>query len=231
MKNKTKLSGKNNQIIGIKYLLCLLLALGTTATNAQKNYKKVFDENKKYQRVQLADSAYRYNFVVLSTASKMKPDIEKSYTWYIDNSINTTQGNYSNKLLHGLFVKYFIGSNQLAAKGEYKYGLQVGNWYEWRENGNLISVVEYKAGQKQGDAIFYDTLGNITEKCYFKDDKKAGKSITYVDGVEQAPVKYKDGEVKEKKQKKQKKDDEVKEKKKPFFKKILFWKKEKKSEN
>ncbi|MDR1678828.1 MAG: hypothetical protein LBR81_03530 [Prevotellaceae bacterium] len=243
MKNSTKLFEKNKHIV----FLCLLLAVGTATANTQ-NYRKNFEERKKYHHFQLADSLYKYNIVVLAVApAKIKPNKDKFYTWYINNTVNTTQGNYSGKLLHGVYNQYFIDSKQLAVKGNYEHGLRVGNWYEWHENGNLSSVVAYKSGKKQGQAFFYDISGNIVEKCRFKNDQKHGKSIAYIDGRKQAPIKYKNGEAvpkkekkiseaKEEKPKKEKKfklikkekktnDNTAKEKKEPFYRKIFKGKK------
>jgi antitoxin component YwqK of YwqJK toxin-antitoxin module len=181
-----------------KYALFLFLLLsGTTAMNA-KNYKKEFDELKQYQKLQLADSLYDYRFTVVAV-SKEKPQSEKTYTWYMKNAVLVTQGNYSGKLLHGTYTKYYCKTNQLAEKGDYKYGLKEGVWQEWNSNGTLSSNVTYKKGVKKGEAVFYDSSGNIVEKCIFKNDKKHGKSYTYVNGIEQKPVTYKKGVIKEKK--------------------------------
>ncbi len=182
----------------IKYFLFLLLLLSNISVINAKNYKKEFDELKQYHKLQLADSLYDYRFTVLAV-SEEKPELEKTYTWYMKNSILVTQGNYSGKLLHGTYTKYYCKTNQLAEKGDYKYGLKEGIWSEWNSNGTFLSNVTYKKGLKKGKAIFYDSSGNIIEKCSFKDDKKHGKSYSYVNGVEQKTVKYKNGIVKEKK--------------------------------
>jgi hypothetical protein len=168
------------------------------AITGAKDYKDIFDEHKQYHRLQLADSTYDYRFTVLAVSQK-KPSLKKSYTWYMKNSIQVTQGNYDGKLLHGSYSRFYCKTNLLAAKGVYKYGLKEGVWYEWNGNGTLSSNVKYKKGFKKGKAMFYDSSGNMIEKCRFKNDKKHGKSYSYIDGVEQKPVKYKKGEVKEQK--------------------------------
>jgi hypothetical protein len=175
-----------------------LLPFVSPAITAAKDYKKTFDEQIRYHRLQLADSLYDYRFIVLAVSDE-KPLLEKTYTWYMKNSIQVTQGNYSGKLLHGTYSKYYSKTNQLAEKGVYQYGLKEGIWYEWNRNGKLSSNTTYKKGVKKGEAIFYDSSGNIIEKCSFKNDKKHGKSYSYVNGVKQKPVKYKNGAIKEKK--------------------------------
>ncbi len=119
------------------YALLLLLLLSNTAIISAKNYKKEFDELKQYHKLQLADSLYDYRFTVIAV-SREKPDLEKTYTWYMKNSIQVTQGNYSGKLLHGTYTKYYWKTNQLAEKGDYKYGLKEGAWQEWNNNGKYI---------------------------------------------------------------------------------------------
>jgi hypothetical protein len=155
----------------IKYFLCLLLFTllhFSLTADTQKKYIKTFDEIKKYHHFQLTDSAYKYNIVVLATKpEKLKTNHDKFYTWYINNTINTTQGNFSGKLFHGIFVKYFINSNQLAEKGSYEYGLRNGTWYRWQENGNLISAINYKKGTMHGKAYFYAD-GELSEVTKYK---------------------------------------------------------------
>ena len=182
----------------IKYCILLLLPLLNPAITAAKDYKDIFDEHKQYHRLQLADSVYDYRFTVLAVSGK-KPLLTKTYTWYMKNSIQVTQGNYDGKLLHGSYSQYYCKTNQLAAKGVYQHGLKEGVWYEWNADGKLSSDIKYKKGFKRGKANFYDSSGRIVEKCRFKNDMKHGKSYSYVDGVKQKPVKYKKGEIKEQK--------------------------------
>jgi len=197
-----------------KYFLFVLLLSNSALINAQ-NYKKEFDDFKQYHKLQHADSLYDYRFTVIAVPGT-KPELKKTYTWYINNTIQITQGNYSGKLLHGTYTKYYCKTNQLAEKGVYKYGLKEGIWQEWNSNGMLRSNILYKKGFKEGVALFYDSLGNVVEKCNFKNDKKHGKCYSYVNGEEQKPVQYKNGVIKEEKARKEK---ETKEKK-PFFAKL-----------
>ncbi|MDR1729761.1 MAG: hypothetical protein LBR52_03770 [Prevotellaceae bacterium] len=182
----------------VKYCLFLFLLLSDTAIINAKNHKKEFDELKQYHKLQLADSLYDYRFTVIAVPDE-KPELEKTYTWYMKNSILVTQGNYSGKLLHGAYTKYYCKTSQLAEKGDYGYGLKEGVWSEWNSNGTFSSNITYRKGVKKGKAMFYDSSGNIVEKCRFKNDKRNGKSYTYIDGVEQKPVKYKNGIIKQKK--------------------------------
>ena len=184
-------------ILRIKYSFLLLLFLGTTIS-AQNT--KIVKKQKKHQQIQTVDSAYNYDFTVLAI-SVNKPCLKNTYTWYMNNAIHTTQGNYSGKLLDGICSKYYNKTNQLAAKGNYKNGQKTANWYEWNNNGTLLSNVKYKNGMKQGNATFYDSSGNIIEQCCFEKDKKHGKSISFVKGVKQSPVLYKHGEIHIKKEK------------------------------
>ncbi len=197
----------------LKYsFLMLLLLTITTKTEAQKDYKKIFDEQKNYHRLQLTDADYDYKFTVLAVCD-IKPSVKCEYTWYLNNAINTTQGNFGGKLLHGTYSKYLYKTHQLVTKGSYEKGVKTGIWHEWNPDGTFSSVVEYKNGYKHGNASFYDTSGNLIEECSFKEGKKDGKSTTYVDGKKQESVSYKNGIERKKDVKKEEKLEEQETKK------------------
>jgi len=120
------------------------------------------------------------NRVRVSTAdgfvyAELKPaDVEiftndgRMYTWYDKGRINSSQGSYSGKLLHGPYLAYYEANKQLKEQGNYRYGLKTGKWLVWRSNGFLKESQQWYKGTKNGKTLLFDSLGNVQQKLRFK---------------------------------------------------------------
>ncbi|KQR70907.1 toxin-antitoxin system YwqK family antitoxin [Pedobacter sp. Leaf176] len=114
--------------------------------------------------------------------------LDRKYYWYSNNHINTTQGGFSGKLLHGLYSDFYEGKG-LKEQGIFKQGLKQGNWKAWTDKGTLISSMEYLSGQLNGKYYKYDLDGKIAEQGNYKEGKLNGKLITYL-GADSTTVQY-----------------------------------------
>lgn len=116
-----------------------------------------------------------------STSDKIFTADEKSYAWYDKGLINITQGDYSGRLLHGQYVAYYAVSKQLKEKGGYTYGLKRGKWLVWQSNGQLLESQHWYSGLKNGKTIVYDSLGKEKQKVKYRNgvlvEKKERKSV------------------------------------------------------
>lgn len=103
------------------------------------------------------------------------------YSWYDKGRINSSQGSYSGKLLHGQYLAYYEANKQLKEQGNYQYGLKTGKWLVWRSNGFLKESQHWYKGQKSGKTLVFDSLGHLQQKIRFKDgqvpEKKQGPGL------------------------------------------------------
>ena len=132
---------------------------------------------------------------------KIKVADTRSYSWFINNQIQTTQGGYDSKLLHGNYVAKYLNKS-LKEKGIYKYGLKKGVWKQWYENGNLKSITHWKAGQLNGKFIQYTASNELSKTGKYKAGKLSGTIIEYTDGQVAAIDKFVNGVKQIKKEKK-----------------------------
>jgi len=87
------------------------------------------------------------------------------YAWYQANTIHSTQGGYSGKLLNGQYTEYYQNRN-LKEQGTYKNGLKTGNWRDWKEDGTLLYQHTWKDGTMLPDSTvsFWKRLPFIHKK-------------------------------------------------------------------
>lgn len=104
---------------------------------------------------------------------KIKPNSDKTYTWYESNQLHKTMGGYSGKLLNGQFTAYFSNRN-LSEQGLYVKGLKQGVWRHWYTNGNLKSESQWMANIEEGPFIRYNEQGEWIQRGYLKDGKLHG---------------------------------------------------------
>lgn len=171
-------------------LLTLSLLMSIQLIYAQKE-KISFDEYKQYHHLQTTDSIYLYKFIC-EAKSSIVPDREKNYTWYYNNNIHTTAGNYSGKLLSGEYTKLLKSNNQLAEKGFYIEGLRTDKWFKWNPDGTLSEYTEYKKGMKNGVHITYADSNKYAYKGVYKNDEKTKIWIEYHNGKIQTETTYKE---------------------------------------
>jgi hypothetical protein len=90
-----------------------------------------------------------YAFYAISPDRPLKTNIDKTYYWFSKDSIFTTAGGYSGRLLHGEY-KVFYPDKSLRESGYFRYGLKDGPWKTWYPDGSLESVVYWKKGNEKG---------------------------------------------------------------------------------
>ena len=81
----------------------------------------------------------------VSSSPSIKPNLY--YYWYSANTIHTSQGGFSGKLLNGPYTEYYTDKN-LKEQGNFKKGLKDGVWKSWNEEGILTSVTNWKHGSE-----------------------------------------------------------------------------------
>ena len=89
----------------------------------------------------------------------IRPKIENTYYWYENGRINSSQGAYSGKLLHGNYREYDRSTKQLLVSGEMRKGLKEGKWLSWNESAQLQLVASYKRGKLKLKSDSTDTSG------------------------------------------------------------------------
>lgn len=107
-----------------------------------------------------------------------KPGIksDRFYYWYDDNSIHSSQGGYSGKLLNGLYEAYYLNHN-LKEQGTFKKGLKDGAWKSWKEDGTLSQAANWKNGVlvPENTASFWDKIDILKRKAKHPADSVSNK--------------------------------------------------------
>ena len=142
-----------------------------------------------YSIKRISDKNFRYEFYTINKSISIKHNRE--YFWFKGGLIHKAEGGISGQLLHGEFKKFYH-SNQLAEEGNFKYGLKVGLWKNWFENGTIKSTQYWNSGLQTGLYYVYDASGNTIEKGNYKKGKKHGNWINF---VSKDTVMYKNGLV------------------------------------
>lgn len=123
-----------------------------------------------------------------------KTDLNKIYFWYGNNSISSTQGGYSGKLLDGQYSEFY-DNKDLKEQGFFKSGLKDGSWKTWRENGVLLSMQNYREGLLDGRFYEYGTSGQVEREGEYKSGKLDGKIIRHVSADSISAERYKMGKL------------------------------------
>lgn len=175
----------------LSLILFVLLSFNCFARDNFMN--DVFDEYKKSQHLQSVDSIYLHTFVAASR-SNIKPELSKTYAWYMNNTIHSTVGNYGGKLLNGEYVKMTKIGRKLVEKGNYSNGLRDGAWYKWNSDGSLKEYIEYKKGEMDGKYIQYANNNTYAIEGFYKKNLKTKTWSSYHDGQITSTTQYKKGE-------------------------------------
>jgi|GEM_PF-5090454 len=96
------------------------------------------------------------------------PKIEKTYFWYEKGRINSSQGAYSGKVLHGQYRLYDRTSKRPLESGKFRKGLKTGRWLHWRSSGQLLRTEIYTDGLLNGNLIRYDSLGRANDTLHYR---------------------------------------------------------------
>lgn len=184
----------------LKFLVLGFFCFAAGLLKAQ-SAKDFFDTSDYRHTVNYPD--HKVTFYTLSSEKSPGNIVpERKYYWYSNNHINTTQGGYSGKLLHGQYSDFYE-SKGLKEQGIFKQGLKEGVWKTWTETGMLISLMEYQDGILDGSYYKYGLDGKILEQGNYKTGKLNGKLITYPGGDSTKVKFYKHGVLQVSKNKKE----------------------------
>lgn len=142
-----------------------------------------------YSIKRISDANFRYEFY--TSTKEVKPKAAKVYFWFKGGAVHSATSGVSGQVLNGNYKKFYH-SNQLAEEGNFKYGLKVGLWKNWFENGTIKSTQYWNSGLQTGFYYAYDVSGNTIEKGNYKKGKKHGNWINF---VSKDTVMYKNGLV------------------------------------
>ncbi|MBQ9099896.1 MAG: hypothetical protein IJY54_00740 [Paludibacteraceae bacterium] len=177
----------------MKYTCLILSLLVIVCQNGiSRDNENLFYEYKKKYYLQCDDSLYVYKFITESK-SVILAEIDKNYTWFYNNAIHNSYGNYSGKLLNGEYTKFKKGTYNLVEKGNYLHGTKNGSWYYWHEDGTLSSYIEYENGIKNGTYIQYADSNKYAIKGTYKNNLKENQWTSYQDGLVINLTTYKKG--------------------------------------
>lgn len=172
--------------------ILLFLLLFSVVQCVAQSYSLGTDEYKH----QINFSDHRLVFQLQSSGLNLKAtNFDKTYHWYSNNQLKTTQGSYSGKLLHGLYNDFYF-NNSLKEQGQFEMGLKVGEWRKWTLQGLLTERINFNKGILNGPFYKYDALGKLLEKGYYKNGKIEGKLTRYFAQDSISIVRYKKGVVK-----------------------------------
>jgi hypothetical protein len=172
-----------------RIIIAFLLTVPIIAT-AQKGF-----ELPSGQRVVLNYIDHVVYANILHEESKIHVNDNKYYYWYNANDIKITRGGYDGKLLHGNYTEYYPNKN-LKQKGEFKYGLKVGEWREWNISGEFDQISNWKKGVMHGRYRIYDTKGKLIKSGRYINGVLHGKQRTYMSDNTVQSLTYKKGELK-----------------------------------
>jgi len=105
------------------------------------------------------------------------PKIEQTYYWFEKGKINSTQGAYSGKVLHGQYRVYDSESKRPLVSGKLNRGLKTGRWLNWTATGILKQSELYQDGLLNGPMVRYDSLGKPADTLKYKHGQLVLKRI------------------------------------------------------
>ena len=168
-----------------------------------------------------------YDFHFFVSLKEKKTTKDRMYFWFKSGEVHHSFGDAGGLLLHDTFLKYYRG-NILAEKGILNYGLKVGTWKSWYENGHLKEIVDYKGGQKSGVYEAFSDKGMLVVKGKYSNGIKDG---VWIDFIKKDTIWHKKGkEYSENPRVLKKRQDSIAGKQ-PFFKRLFKKKDSKKVKN
>lgn len=110
---------------------------------------------------------------------KIKPNDMRIYTWGFAGQIQSSQGGYAGRLLHGDYTS-INNDHSLREQGAYWYGLKDKEWKYWNANGRMRKLVTWKRGVLSGDFADFDEEGNMLRYGTNRKNQLQGKVVYYV---------------------------------------------------
>jgi len=102
------------------------------------------------------------------------------YYWFSGQSIQSSQGGYSGKLLNGYYEDFYANKN-LKEAGWFSKGLKQGPWKSWDEKGLLKEECNWSAGQKNGIYRKYNNQGKLSQTGHYKNDSLKITAVKIMD--------------------------------------------------
>jgi antitoxin component YwqK of YwqJK toxin-antitoxin module len=149
--------------------------------------------NYSLNKVKIVDKDRVIVFEVKSSA-EADTQLDRLYYWYSGNTIHSTQGGYSGKLLNGAYNEYFANKS-LKEQGFFVDGLKSGLWKSWREDGTLNQTHTWKQGILNGEFVVYDESGHILNSGRYKRGELNGKLLTFKGKDSTKTTRYRDGVI------------------------------------
>jgi len=112
-----------------------------------------------------------------------KANAGMTYYWFEHGRINTSQGYYSGKLLHGEFLEQDRVTKKPISSGSFSKGIKTGKWLSWEKNGSLKEVMIFKKGKLDGKLIKYDADGIPKDTLKYKMGKLIPEKVKQVDST------------------------------------------------
>lgn len=132
--------------------------------------------------------------------TKLNPiiiDHQKFYYSLKTRSLIVQQGTVHGEALNGKYYSYYY-NKKLKEKGRFKYGLKVGEWLVWNDEGVLLKQQKFKKGMIHGIQYFYRRDKSIGISKY-KYGKLHGDSLVLtIQGDTLNKYYYENGLLKEK---------------------------------
>lgn len=175
----------------MRLTMCLVVLMLTTgyAGYARVNFRKLTTFP---VYINYPDSSQKA--CVLNVAGGVKPRQDAFYYWYGNNMIQSTQGGFSGRLLHGTYMAFHPNHN-LKSQGCFDHGLKTGKWTTWYPSGRIHEIIYFSHGQAHGLGEVYDAEGNIVTRSYYRNGVRHGKTIYFIDGKPDSTVCYKRGVI------------------------------------
>lgn len=132
------------------------------------------------------DSFYVETEIISMTKHrKIKPGDTRIYTWVLGGQIQSNQGGYTGRLLHGDYTS-INNDRTMREQGTYWYGLKDGFWKYWHPNGRMKKSMTWHRGELQGDFADFDENGSVIKCGRYRNNKLQGKVYYYTSNT---PVK------------------------------------------
>lgn len=129
---------------------------------------------------------------VLSEESRTKPEGDHRYYWYSKNTILSSDGSFSGRLLHGQYTAYYPDHN-LLAQGAFIRGLKTGKWISWFPGGGMHERSHFSKGKLNGPTEVYDSTGRLTVRIYYRNGVRDGKTKFFSQDKSDSVIRFKKG--------------------------------------
>jgi antitoxin component YwqK of YwqJK toxin-antitoxin module len=153
-----------------KILILLLCYTGTALAQQIPDYG--FDKI----RIAEGDKTVQAELKPVNTDPEQTP--ERFYYWYSGNSIHSTQGGFSGRLLNGRYAEYYLNKN-LRQQGAFKKGLKDGTWRSWNDSGLLLESYTWVKGVKSGKFSLFDDHGERKQSGVYHQNLLEGPVNNY----------------------------------------------------